>query len=198
MEHRKGGNHFMIDKVNETHDTMSLNMAGTWQDNITIKGEVTLRVRDEHGNVIQTFNHNQVVYLGRHRMSRVLCGDSGVGSSEKVLNTIKLAGGAVPSGGDAMNPTAVSATDTGLFETTPANIYSTVLPAASFNAVAGTTLPTATFTITLTSALVNRLVNEAGIFFGSTGPIFAHYSFPTIDLRNTSNNSLEIVWQFSF
>jgi hypothetical protein len=159
-----------------------------------IQGYVHLTLRNAANEVIRSEGHNQVVYLGRHRASHIIFGDI-VPSAEKAVNTLKIAGGAATSI-NYFNPTAVAQTDSGMFETNTANIYSIALPSPVFNATTNTTAPTVSYTVTLTSTQVNLLVNEIGVFFGSTGPIFAHYSFSTIDLRASANNSLEITWQF--
>lgn len=163
---------------------------------IGIQGYVTLK-RYENGVLVGQEGHNQVVYIGRHRLAHIICGDT-VTAGETVLNVLRVAGGAVAAGGDHLNPKAPSATDPALFETDAAKIKTYTLATPTFNAVSATTAPTATFTKTITSADANLLINEAVIAFGSTGPVFAHYTFPTMDLRNTTNNSLEITWQFNF
>ena len=169
----------------------------TISDYISIRGEVQLTLKDKDGNIIKTFGHNQVVYLGRHRLARILGGDL-VPSEELILNTLKVSNGAVLPGGDDLNPRAVSAIDTALFQTNTAEIYTSILPIPTYSVVSGSTAPTLLFTILLSSALVDLTINEIGIFFGVAGPMFAHYSFPTVDLRSTSNNTLEIKWQFLF
>lgn len=184
----------MIDNI-KVSDSPSLNVGTLVSDTMPITGYVTLRLLDGDGNEIMRSGSNQVVFIGRHRLSRVICGDVGVSATEKTLNTLKVSNGAATAA-NYLDPNAVSATDTGLF--TAAGAYSTALSVPTFNTVSGTSNPTATYAATLTSVTVNKLINEAGIFFGSTGPMFAHYSFPTIDLRNSTTNSLEITWQFTF
>jgi hypothetical protein len=131
----------MLDLFADYSDKQSMKLVTPWSDFLTVKGIVTLKLRDGDGREIKTIGGNQVVYLGRHRLSRTICGDTTV--AEKVVNTIKLAGGAVPDGGDHLNPTAVAVTDTGLFQTNAALIYTKNPVAATFNSVSGTTAPTA-------------------------------------------------------
>jgi len=163
----------------------------------SIKGHVKLELLNSSGEVIWSDSGNAITYTGRHRMARSICGDTGISATEKVINTLKCAGGAV-TGGDHMNPTAVAITDTGMFEPSAGNIYSTAISGTAFSTLSATVAPIVTFTHTLTAASVNRIINEAGLFFGTTGPIFSHYSFASVDMRNTTSNSLVVTWALSF
>ncbi len=188
-----------IDKLETNATTPSFGVSKKFSDDVSkIIGKVRLNLTDLDTNeLIAQHSHNQVVYLGRHRLTRILCG-GGIAANESVLNVIKFADGAVSNGGDHLSPNPPNVTDTGLFQSDVAKIKTFSLATPSFNAVNSTTIPTATFSITLTTNDILGIINETGIFFGTTGPIFAHYTFPTMDLRPGTNNELRVEWEFDF
>jgi len=185
----------MQDIIQAPTDKVMFTPINTLEDSVKVSGYVKFEITDKDGNIVHQAGSNQVVYLGRHRMARALFGDA---VTEKVINTLKAAGGAVAPGGDAMNPAAVSVNDAGLFETDPAKIYTKALSSPSFNPVSSTSQPTVSYTTSLTAAAVNMVINEIGMFFGATGPMFAHYSFSSLDLRNTTTNAYSVTWSFTF
>ena len=177
----------------------SLGMGTRLKDSFgTITGKVSLTLTDlDTGKVTFSKSSNQVVYLGRHNVMRIVCGGT-VDATMKVLNTIRFSDGAVATGGDHMNPKAPTITDTALFQTNAAKIKTFTTAVPTFSTLANNTLPVATFTKTITTSDINGLINEAGLYFGSNGPMFAHYTFPTLDMRAGTNNSLKVDWEFNF
>lgn len=157
-------------------------------------GFVTLRLIRESGEVQEYASNNTITYIGRHHLSRVVCG-SQIAEDERAINVLKVSGGAVLEDGNHLNPTPTSFEDEGLFETDPTKIKMFSLSVPVFNPVSNSVQSSATFTKLISSTDVDLLLNEMGLFFGATGPIFAHYTFPTLDLRAESRNSLEISWQ---
>lgn len=163
---------------------------------VPIRGIVTLKLRDTEGNILRTENHNEIIYLGRHRVAHIIFGDAAVPAGETAIKTLKVAGGAVAEGGDHFSPTQPSVTDPGMFETDPLKIKTFSFDAPVFTDVAATEAPIVTLTKTIVCTDVNLLVNEFGAFFGETGPMFAHYTCSTLDLRESAGTGLEIIWQF--
>ena len=163
---------------------------------VPVKGIVTLKLTDSEGNVLCTENHNEIIYLGRHRVAHILFGDTTVPAGETVIGTLKVAGSAVAEGGDHFSPTAPAVTDSGMFEIDPAKIKTFTFDAPVFTEIKSTEAPIVTLTKTVVCTDVNLLVNEFGAFFGSTGPMFAHYTCSTLDLRESAGTGLEIIWQF--
>lgn len=167
------------------------------KDSMVIEGFVTLTLKDKEGTILTTHSSNQIVYAGRHSVSKAIFGGT-LAAGEKTVNTLRVAGGAVNlgGGGDPLDPTAPAATDDALFEVNPLKIVTVALDAPAFNASSSTSAPTATFTKTLSCADVDLYINEVGAYFGTTGPMFAHFTFPTLDLRAISGNSVIAQWQF--
>jgi hypothetical protein len=160
------------------------------------KGYVTLRLLDKNKRVLQYSGRNIVVYNGRHVISRGLF-DTEFTNTNGVVNTLKLASGAVPVDGDHLNPLPMAPTDQDLFESDPSKIkvYSPVYP--TLNVISPTARPVASFFVVADSSEVDMVVNEIGMFFGLSDLMFSHYTFNSIDLRAGTNNSLEITWEFT-
>lgn len=163
---------------------------------IPFQGYVSLKLRDAGGNIIHEENHNEIVYLGRHRVARVIFEDPGVVGTELGVNTLKVAGGAAVPPADPFSPAPPAVTDAGLFELDPAKIKTFSFDTPVFNDVSTSSAPIVTLTKTILCTEVNLLVNELGAFFGSSGPMFAHYTCSTLDLRENAGTGLEVTWQF--
>jgi len=160
-----------------------------------IKGFVSIRLRDREGNILNSENHNQIVYIGRHHLARIVFNDNNVAPGTVYADTLKVAGGAVQ-GEDHFNPDPPDMTDEGLFETDPSKIKAFGFDDVSFSATSPTETPVVTLSKTLVSTDVKMLINELGVFFGSSGPMLAHYTCSTLDLREDAGTSLEVVWEF--
>ena len=163
---------------------------------VPCRGFVTLKLRDSSGNIIHEENHNEIVYLGRHHVARVIFNDPGVAGTALGVDTLKVAGGAVTPPADPFSPTPPASTDPGLFETDPSLIKTFSFNAPVFNDISSSSAPIITLTKTILCTEVNLLINEMGAFFGISGPMFAHYTCSTLDLRESAGTGLEIVWQF--
>lgn len=163
---------------------------------IPFNGFVHLKLRDSHGNIVHEENHNEIIYLGRHRVARIIFKDPALAGSTLGVDTLRVAGGAVIPPADPFSPTPPAVTDVGLFESDPLEIKTFSFDAPAFNDVSSSSAPIITLTKTILCTEVNLLVNELGAFFGTSGPMFAHYTCSTLDLRESAGTGLEIVWQF--
>lgn len=177
----------------------SFKMASGINDNFTIVGNVDLTLLDTEGKVVNEYiGSNQIVNIGRYTVAKLVCNLNVPIPTEAVLNTLRVAGGAVHEGGDHMNPTNPSIIDPDLFETNPTKVATYLLDPPILSADSPDIPPLVTFTKLVTSQDINMLVNEVGMYFGLTGPMFAHYTFPSMDLRVETGNALEIRWKFTF
>lgn len=189
----------MRDKYNITAHKPEFKMVSGINDTFSIVGNVELKLFNSQGEVIQEYvGHNQVVNIGRYTVARLVCSVNLPSPTESILNTLRIAGGAVASGGDHMDPDRPSAMDTDMFESNPTKIATYVIDPPTISMMDPVMPPLVTFTKMVTSEEINMLINEVGMYFGLTGPMFAHYSFPSMDLREETGNALEIRWKFTF
>ncbi len=187
--------------VKDSYDIIGLNTKSTLLHNPTdmyvpFQGRVSLTLRDSNGNILHEEDHNEIVYIGRHRVARIMFGSAGIPAGELNVNTLKIAGGAVEVGGDHFSPKVPVETDPGIFETELAKIKTFSFDVPTYNDVSAAHAPLITLTKTILCTEVDMLINEFGAFFGATGPMFAHYTCSTLDLRKDAGTGLEIVWQF--
>ena len=152
----------------------------------SLRGYVRKRLIDPNGKVLYDSGENAVVYGGRNRLLRILGGNI----TGQILSNLKLSNGAVPQGGNHLNPSPALLTDTNL---TGQTIVNNNLPVPTYSNLTATT-PFVQYALVLSAANVNMIVNEMGLFF-TDGSMFARHTFPTMDLRSTTGNSLEITWR---
>lgn len=151
-------------------------------------GTPTLRLIDKDGNLIDEYtDHNLIVRMGRNQIIRFLANMVTAGITSCAVGT----GGVNIS--DAFSPISPNETDIALVAEVP-------LSRKGIDSVAlgdGATPTSLTFTTLFTSANVNAIVSEAGLFFNN-GSLFARYTFPSMYLRSDKGYSLEISWVIQF
>lgn len=189
----------MRDVYDITDHKPAFKMYSVIDDQSSITGRVELTLFDSEGSVIKEYaSTNQVVNIGRYTVAKLVCSVDVPIPTEAILNTLRVAGGAVAAGGDHMDPSKPSPIDDALLETDPTKVATYLVDPPTISGVDPTVPPVALFTKLITSEDIDMLVNEVGMYFGLTGPMFAHYTFPTMDLRAETGNALEMRWKFTF
>lgn len=178
------------DNIKISGDNILQNLKSESDSKLELIGNVLITLKDGEGKILHQERSNTVVFIGRHRLARII-GGAAVPVGERIINTLRVSDGAVPPGGNHLNPNPSAQANTDLVGATK---FTTSLDVPTFTAT-DTTTPAMVFSKILNATDVNMVINEAGLYFGSTGPMLARVTFSTLDLRNTTTNSVELIWR---
>ena len=180
---------FFSENNNKAKDINSFTMQDTVKERINkLTGTPTITLRDADGNIIDQYtNHNLIVEIGRAQIIKFLKGDVSAGITKCSVGTNGV------DSNNAFSPISPKDSDTALYaEVTSARKN---IDTVTYNEASSATQ--ITFTTLFTSANVNAIVSEAGLFF-TDGKLFARYTFPSMYLKNDKGYSLEISWVVQF